>query len=121
MTLCCPSTDHSRAATPATLNATLGTTPNRATTVVPPPTSTAPVKTHRVNRVDWARTEPSGSTTADRPLVAATTTVRSNSIARRRLMANCCGLSSEYPKVALLVWTTNNCAPPRITSATRPS
>ena len=41
------------------------------------------------------------------PLVAATSTQRPCSTARSRPIASCCHVSSESPKVALLVWTTS--------------
>ena len=46
----------------------------------------------------------------------AISTVRPVSIARIRVIANCCSGCPVPPYVALLVWTMRTCAPPLITS-----
>src|SRR4051794_35690305 len=106
---------------PIAVSAHSGAAPIRWATVVEERCAMSSTKTAGVNSDDCRTMLPSGATTAEIPLVAATATVRPNSTARSRLMASCWALSSVYPKVALLVWTTIILAPPSTTSPTSPS
>src|SRR4051794_12151416 len=111
----------STAPAPTAANSHSGQAPRRSATVVDRRWAISSTNTAGVNSSDERWTDPSGATTAEMPLVAATTTLRPNSTARSRLIASCWALSSVYPKVALLVWTTIIPAPPRTTSCTSPS
>src|SRR4029453_9398417 len=102
----------SRAAAPRAASAHSGPLPSRRARVVASRCAISSTRTAGSNSREERRTDPSGATTAEIPLVAAMTTLRPCSTARSRLSANCCSLSSVWPNVALLVWTTSIPAPP---------
>src|SRR4051794_25019296 len=110
----------SRAA-PSAARASSGSSPTRVATVSPVRSGRSAVSTSRVKRREVSASDPSGSTRPLTPTVETCTTARPASTARSRDIASCWVLSSVYPKVALLVWTTSRSAPPRTVSRTMSS